>query len=146
MAINYATLKTEIQNDPAGIGYAAFVTAENDAGLAGALNLVRAGASYSIFKSSIPIKDVIANIVAADFATLTTLQIEKLQLLFAGNTSGLDATDLNTRSIILGIFSGMTTTVSNLTTLAKRQGSRAEVLFGMGTVITDHDIGRARND
>lgn len=143
MSIDYVALKSELQNDPVGLGYGAFVSSGNDAGLAAILNLVRAGASYSIFKNNIPIKEVIANIVSTDFTSLTALQIAKLQLLFAGNTQGLDGTDLNTRNIIIGIFSGMPTTVSNLTTIAKRQSSRAEVLFGIGTTITNFDIAQA---
>jgi hypothetical protein len=139
----YAALKLELLNDPAGIGYSSAVDSGDDQALANALNLTRAGAAYSIYKNNIPVKDIIANIASADYASLTALQIAKLQLLFAGNNQFVDATDLNTRNIFVGIFSGMSTTVANLGNLAKRQGSRAEVLYGYNTSVTTLDVARA---
>lgn len=137
-----AALRAEIQNDPAGLGYAAAVAAGADGAVADLLNAVGAGAAYSIYKSDVPVHDVIANIDSANFASLTTLQVAKLQLLFAG-TGALDATDGNTRAIATGVFAGMTATLTNLATLVKRQGSRAEVLWGDGCVVTADDVAHA---
>ena len=41
MALSYAALKSELQNDPTSLGYAAMLAAGDHAGLAAALNLVR---------------------------------------------------------------------------------------------------------
>lgn len=137
-----AALTTEINTDPASLNLATLVAAGNDSGVAAALNAAGAGAAFSIFRKAIAVRDVVANIASADFASLTALQLAKLQLLFAGSAT-LDATDTNTRTIIVGVFSGMATTVSNLTALAKRQGSRAEVLWGDGTTISANQVSQA---
>lgn len=142
MAMTFAALKTEIQTDPAGVGYASAVASGADGAVADLINTVRAGAAYSIFKSSVPIAALVANIDSTNFAALTALQLAKLQLLFAGSAS-LDATDLNTRNIVTGVFTGMAATLANLTILVKRQGSRAEVLWGDGTRITADDVAHA---
>lgn len=111
--MDYIALKNEITTDPAGLGYVALSAAGDDQGIADALNLVRTG-------------------TAAD---------GKSYSLFQGQV--LDATRQNVRAIIVGIFSGMTATVSALTALASRNASRAEVLFGQGATVTTRDIALA---
>jgi hypothetical protein len=140
MAIDYAALKSEIQADPTILGYAPFVTAGSDIGVAGLLNATRAG--ISVFRNDLGVREVINAIDATNFASLTQIQVSKLMLLFT-STPTIDATNANTRTIFLGIFSGMTATVNALTALASRTGSRAEQLFGAGTVVGHLDVARA---
>jgi hypothetical protein len=139
MSFTTAQLQSEINTDPSGQGYAPLVSAGNFAGVAAKLNTVGA---TNIFRNDVGVREVINAIVAADFAALTALQVAKLQMMFTGTVT-LDATSANTRSILAGIFSGMTNTVNALTALAQRPGSRAEVLWGAGTVVSWQDVAHA---
>lgn len=134
-----AQLSTEISTDPAALGYAALVAAGNDAGVVALLN---APTATAVFRRDIGVHEVVAAIAPADFAGLTVLQVAKLQLLFTGTTT-IDASSANTRALFVGIFSGLPTSSASLTSLASRPGSRAEVLFGVGTVITGNDVSLA---
>lgn len=142
MAMTTAALRSEIQTDPAGVGYAPAAASGADGAVADLLNAAGVGVGYSIFRKSVGVHEVIGAIDSANFASLTALQLAKLQLLFAG-TADVDATDLNTRNIATGIFTGMAATLANLAVLVKRQGSRAEVLWGDGTRVSADDVGHA---
>lgn len=135
-----AALRSEIQADPASLGYAAFVSAGDDSAIASALNLPRAGAGYQIYRNDISQADIIKCIVSVDFKAATQLQMNKLQFLFPPGVL-LDATAANTRQIILDIFAGASaTTTSALSAVATRAGSRAEVLFGAGAIVTSAQV------
>lgn len=144
MTVSYSALKNEIINDPNGLGYSTPYNLGNDDGVAALLNSVGAGAAYSIFKNSVPIADLLKNFVPAEFNALTAVQVAKLQLLFAGSAT-IDPSDANTRSIFQTFLSAATGTLTNFAALIKRQGSRAEVLFGIGTSISGSDVAAARN-
>ncbi len=139
MAIDLVALKSELTADPLTLGYAPFVSGGNDTALVGLLNAVGAGANFAIFNPSIGLATLIANIAPADFAALTALQLQQLQLLLA--VGQLDLTQSNIRAIVTAIFAGSTTATKNaMTALAKRQGSRCEVLFGAGSSVSTRDI------
>lgn len=140
MAITSTSLASEIQADPAALGYAALVAAGDDASIVAALNLRRAGASFQVFRNDISQADIVGCIASADFKAATALQIAKLQFLFPPGVL-LDASSANTRQIILDLFTGASAgTISALTAVASRQGSRAEVLFGVGAVVAISDV------
>ncbi|MFL6141664.1 MAG: hypothetical protein ACJ72N_07315 [Labedaea sp.] len=134
-----AQLTAELNGDPAALGYAVLVATGDDAGVAAILN---APTATNVFRNNIGVHEVVAAIAPADFAALTVLQVAKLQLLFTGTTT-IDATSANTRALFVGIFAGMATSAASLTALASRPGSRAEVLFGTGTVVTASDVSLA---
>lgn len=135
MPMTTEQLAAEIANDPAGLGYAG----KTDGQIRVLLNTVTA---TDVFRNDIAAKEIVNAIVAADFASLNVTQLSKLQLMLIGGT--LDATNSNTRTIFLGIFSGMTATITALTAVAQRKGTRAEVLWGSGTVVTNDQIAGAR--
>lgn len=145
MSINYISLNTEVKNDPASLGYAG----KTDEQIAVILNTIGSGTaadgkSYNIFRNDILPKEIVNCIEATDFSAATQLIISKLELLFVA--APIDATLANVRANFQNIFSGASaTTKSALSAVAQRNGSRAEVLFGTGTVINATDIGIARN-
>ncbi len=161
-AAQIAALKTELNTDPRGYGFAADLASGNDSGLVAKLNLKRDGAPgnvpanptgaggqasgiITVFRTDIPVKEVIASIAPVDYAALTQLQISKITLQFAGTGMIIDATNANTRGSFAGIFSSMSApTVAAVNALAQRVGSRAEELFGTGAVITDLDVTHAK--
>jgi hypothetical protein len=144
MAIDYTALATEINNDPSALGYAVPKNAGNDQGVADVINLVRAGASFQVNREPIARETFIENINSTEFAALTALQLSRLQVILTGATVDINGT--NTQSNLLGIFPNSNvagTTKSNISALLKRQASRAEVLFGRGTIVSATDVSRA---
>lgn len=142
MPIDYAALKTELQNDPAALGYAALITAGNDQGLADALNLVRNGVPYQINREPIATALFITKMDSAEFAALTQPQLLRLNTMLIGGA--VDINDANTQTSLLGIFPANGASKAAVQALLKRQGSRAEVLFGRGVVVTATDVEYAR--
>lgn len=135
-----ALLAGELTSDPQTVGYSGAVT---DAAKSALVNQRTGNGSASVFRNDIKTAEIVNAIVAADFAVLTAVQVQKLALMLQAGI--LDATQANVRTIFLGIFAGMANTITALTALASRTGSRAEVLWGCGTVVTEQQIGQARN-
>lgn len=150
MPVNLPQLKTELQNDPASLGYAALIALGDHTGLAAVLNFRRDGSTPSpvngvvgtaitVFRNDIAPKEIVNAIAAADFAAAQQIQISKLQILFQG--APIDATLANVRANFQGIFTSASATTTNaLAALAQRNGSRCEQLFGTGTTVTQNDV------
>lgn len=141
MAIDRAALKSEITTDPAALGYAALVAAGDDAGVAAALNLARAGTAYQQYRGPLPAYQVVNATDPADWAALTAQEKQRYQTLTGAGQ--VDTSNANLRAMFSAMFPAGSTTRANLTNLALRQGSRAEVLFGPGTTITHADVAAA---
>ena len=146
MPLTATQIKSECQLDPAGIGLTPLYDNGQDQDVANALNLVRAGVAYSIYKKMVPIKELIASFDTTEFngAGFTQLKVSKMALLFTGSAV-LDATDQNTRDLVTGLLSGLPNTIANFAVVAKKQGSRAEVLGGDGTVVTASQVAQSRS-
>lgn len=141
---DYAALKSELVNDPASLGFSALISTGNHDSIASSLNQVRSGTAadgkpYSIFRNDISPKEIVNSIASADFSTATALQIQKLNLLFVAGV--IDATLTNVRANMQNIFSSASAgTIAALAAIASRNGSRVEVLFGIGSSIVSNDI------
>jgi hypothetical protein len=140
MALNYAALKAELQNDPLGLGYAPHLTSGNDSALADMLNLVRA--TIAIDRETIPSYEVFDAIVPAEWASLSAQEKQRIQLVLS--MGQVYVKGANTRSAFLAAFAAGTTTRANLGALQGRQGSRAEQLFGLGASVSAQDIAQAK--
>jgi hypothetical protein len=137
----YAQLKTELETDPLSLGYNVppdfYVTNNNDAALAPMLNEVRTGAAFQVNNviSSAKLWEVI---VSDELTALAATQRTLLQIALMVTSFDLGITEVQKK---LGdIFPAGSVTRSNLQALQKRQGSRAEVLFGRGTTIRIADV------
>lgn len=142
MPINLATLKTELQTDPAGLGLAPLVAAANDAGVAAVLNLVRTGAPYLIFRGVISAYEIVNNTDPTEWAALTAQEKQRYQTIVGAGQ--VDVSNANIRNAFASMFAAGTATRTALSAMGQRQGSRAEVLFGVGTAVTSTDVGGAR--
>lgn len=131
-------LRNELVTDPRNLGYSGFLASGDYIAVANALASIRSGAAYDIWRKDISPKEIVNSIQPVDFAKLSTLQAQQLQVLFVA--SPVDATLSGVRSNFTIVFSGASGTIDNLTALASRQGSRAEVLFGPGVSITDDQV------
>ena len=95
-----------------------------------------------MFRNDIAAAQFANAIRLSDFIALSAAQQSWLQLVVAQRV--IDATQANLRADILAVFpAGGAGTRANLTALAQRSGSRAEQLFGTGTLLTANDVARA---
>lgn len=143
--IDYAALKTELLTDPAGIGYAASVTAGNDTETARIINAVRTVPPvFTINRGPIPSFLAKNAIVRADWTLVSPSDQNLLALILSSET--VDMSDANTRASLGGIFPAGSTTRNNFIALANRAASRAEVYPGSpgaGTTISVSDVALA---
>lgn len=141
-AFTLAGLASEIATDQLGLGYAG----KDDPTVAGLLNLAPQPTPVSGWKNSIPIQQFVQAIVPADLLALTALQLQQLSFLLTFSGGGaFDASNANTQALFGTIFAGKTNTIAAFSALAAKSLSRAEVLWGSGTVISAMQIGQSRN-
>jgi 2-keto-3-deoxy-6-phosphogluconate aldolase len=143
-AFSIGALASEVQQDPAAIGYGSVVHADDCARVAAAINLTRAGGAFSVIAPSLAATAIQACLDPTEFATLSATQLSQLTVLLSGGV--VNTSSPNVRAIALGIFSpsgSFPNTRAALTAVASRQGSRAEVLWGPGTVISAQQIAQA---
>ncbi len=138
-----AQLASEINTDPAGVGYAAHVAAGADGAVAAQLNAVGAGAPYVVNREPIAAGIFTALIDEAEFAAASQGARDYLRMLATGGTI-----DIN-NAIIKGALNALITQAAWPNTRARliasltRQGSRAEVLWGVLTTVSATDVAHA---
>lgn len=148
MAINYAQLKTELQTDPAGLGYAGPFAAGDNTTCAAILNEVRQ--SITIRRRDISPQEVLEVIDNRDFIATPNAahvawfeSVTQLSMLRLVNDDGTDTRVLGNLRRILD-NPGAQNSRARLLDIANRAGSRAERLFGADTRVTNEDIAKAR--
>lgn len=127
--MDYAALKTEIQTDPLGLGYAAYVASGNDSAIAEALNLVRG--TISIDRKIVDSHEVIDATAATEWAALTAGEKQRYQTIVGAGRVNLK--NANVRAAFQAMFGAGTATRAALIAMLTQTGSRAEQL-GFGTV------------
>ena len=133
MPFTTAQLTAEIQNDPAGLGYAAFFdAADEDQQIAGLLNQVRG--TISVFLPNVSPSAVAAALVKADWDALAAGDKQLFASLLA--VQSFDLTSASLRLLFGALFPAGSTTRANLLAIASRNGSRAEQLWGTGTSVS----------
>ena len=140
MAIDFAVLKNELLTDPAALGYATPIADGSMSTLAGLINAIRVGPTYAIWRGLIEGREVVQAIDPTEFVTFTQLQIMRLMLICSA-TGGLDSGSAQVRTLVTEAMpSGSTISRAAMVAMAKRQGSRAEVVFGPGIVLTSDEL------
>lgn len=139
MPINHATLKTELETDPKGLGLTDAYVNGQDAVCADILNTVRQGADYQVNRGIIPSHEVVSNIIPAEWTALTADEKERIS--FIVGAGSVDATSANVVNAFVAAFTG-TQTMDNLTAMVMMQSSRAVVLFGQS--VSTEDISKTR--
>lgn len=137
-------LKDELVNDPTARGYAG----KPDNQCTALINAVQGG--ISIKRADIAPNEVLEAIDTRDFqASLTTAEcswfesVTQLRTIRLSLDDGTDTGVLGNLKRLL-VNPGPQLSRARVIALASRSGSRAEQLWGAGTVITDADIGYAR--
>ena len=135
-----AELTTELSTDPETLGY----TGKSNGELVDILNEVRAGAQFEVTRNTTlsagnvaePIRsqDIVDGTTSADFAALSAAEQRLYGSLVSREVVNLTAA---MKAHFLSLFGAGTDTRTNLAALSKRQGSRAEVLFGEQVTLED---------
>lgn len=145
MAITKAALKTELQTDPATLGYAPYVAANDDEALAALLNDLALGTSkgYTLTKRNITAPELQACVVVSEWTSRTADQKTAWQnLLIASSYTGVPTTNANIIAQAQAIWNA-TTTLDNLAAAIVRPCTRAEFLGGESTSISAADVSNA---
>lgn len=137
--MNYAALKTEVETDPAALGFAPLVAAENWQGCAALLNAPKAGFKLPIGVQ--PSYRVVGAVKRSEWDALTAADKNYLTFLIQAGDVDLSASEI--RTALGAIFPAGSVSRANLLALVDRSGSRAEELFGAGTIIGYEDVIRA---
>jgi hypothetical protein len=155
VAIVYSALKVEIVSDPQTYGYAAFVTAGEPENVAAALNKIRNGTdgelAISINRAAIAPMELMEAIDIRDLniggqlnATLCGSWLESaLQSVAPLRLRDAAGAKTRVRQNIDRILNDTNGSQTRFDAVAIRFGSRAEQLFGEGTVITGADVATA---
>lgn len=157
MAIDYAALKAECQNNPNGYSYtdvasnttltlAQWYVAGADAAVAACLNRSRVG--ISIVRSDVAPHEVLEAIRVQDLNTTTNVVagswFESVMQAPAMRLFKTDGTDTRVLTNIMFLLANGSQSEVRLRALATRRGSRSEALFGEYTMLTTQDIQAAR--
>lgn len=134
----YTALRSEIENDPTSLGYAAFRNLGADNALADALNLVRS--TITVNKATMKFNDF-THAMISQLSTLSTAQGTQMQIL--GIAGIIYIGETATRTYLEGVYSAVGPK-AQLQALYTRTGSRAEFLWGDGAFITSDDVATAR--
>ncbi len=137
-----AALKTELLTDPSGIGYSVPYQGGDDGGTSDLLNAIREGGAYQVDRDPVPPQRVFEVIDAEEYAALTVTDLARLQTAFTVPLLNLAVSSV--QAILTGIFPNGSVTNLNILALSKRQGSRAEVLWGIGTGVTPNQVNLTR--
>lgn len=139
MPLTTAALTSELNTDPKGLGYKVAGVFRSDYELAGLLNTV---GTDTIFKAYTDVADVVAAIDQAEYTALAAGPKTFLNEVIL-KADRLKTGDATLRTTIGAIFAAGTATRTRLVATASRTATRAEVLWGEGTVVTDVDIATA---
>lgn len=126
-------LKTELVNDPGGVGYATLIAAQNWRGLADAVNLVRPGTTVT--ETNVRPGRLRTQMVATEYFALTADQRELVRFYLSGDETIDVSPGTPIRAALSAAFPGGSSTRVNWASLLSRDGSRAEAVFGAGVTV-----------
>jgi hypothetical protein len=138
-------LKAEITTDPKGLGYAPFVQPGSDNSIMALLNdptnakgqgtvAMPSLSKDQFLLATAPMLFTLVGLSAAIQAKWTPI-LEHLRA-----ADQLDFTSATVQALVTAAVADGLLTQAQATALNQRMGSRAEVLFGAGTVLTNRDI------
>lgn len=141
MSFTSAALASEINTDPKALGYAAPKASGADGAVAAILNATYAGVG-TVYRRNIAPHEIEECLVYAELGSLTVQQWQLFQTVLEAGV--IDASKATIQNILIGMFPNTTTTYANLVAVAKTPNpTRAEELWGQGTVVTVADVAHA---
>lgn len=152
MNVNLLELKSELINDPLSLGYSQYTSARNDIECLNLLNKIRQGEDFLVSRGRIT-KDAFVEVTS--FILLNLLQLsrsgnEDAQFLITvfntlvANSETISVNDPALALVLDQMLSLNFITENDKNSVLKRQGSRAEILFG--TNVTLDQVSNSLNE
>ena len=136
-----SALQSELFLDPVRIGYAPWISAGDHNGVYDLVNRPTSGGAFQVNRDPVVPEIMFGEMDPADFEAMTTTQLARLQVLMV--LPSINLADTSTKAIVDGLFANGSVTRQQLSLLQKREGSRAEVLWGEGCIVTLNQIAQA---
>lgn len=136
-----ALLAAEINTDPKGLGYTALRAQSNGPeAVANKLNELNTVPADTLFKSYVPVEDMLAEIVFTEYTAWTAAQKTNIEQLLRG--AKIKTGSANMRATLAAIIPTGTSR-TNMIALASRPCSRAQFLWGEFATVTQTDVAEA---
>lgn len=136
-------LATELNTDPLGLGYASLMSAGDHSGLADVLNDKTGLGAGTIDREVVDAATLQGQVVASEYTALSAVQQQLWLALLVASQGSVKVNDSGITGQVLQVWGAGTTTRGNMAALQTRQGSRAEVLWGDGAVVTHTAVAEA---
>lgn len=135
-----ANLQTEINSGPYHTTFAPQVTAQDWPDIATLLNDVNGSANGPVYHADITGAQLLAAVNPAELGSLSSNDKDTFK--FYTDSAEVVISDANLQSWLAATFTQLSQPLSHaaLAALQTRTGSRAEVLWGAGTVVTTNDV------
>jgi hypothetical protein len=143
-------LHDEIVADVGALGYKTGPGAwKEDGDIALLINQVRTGAAYRVSRPDITPAEILEAIASADYITTTIspIRLSDYESMMAQPSLRLQddaGADNGVMAKIKSLVANGSPSASKLNNLARRLGSRAEVLWGYNVIISPYDVAMAR--
>jgi hypothetical protein len=142
-------LHDEIVADAATLGYKTGPGAwKEDGDIALLINQVRSGAAYQVSRVDINPSEILEAIDSRDFVASPAAALlswfESVTQLASARLQKDDGTDTTVLANLKRLVNNTNLTQTRLNQLARRLGSRGEVLWGYGVAITPYEVAMAR--
>jgi hypothetical protein len=135
-----AQLQTELSTDPKSLGYATKIAASDWQGCADLINALTGAGAATINVKTVDTLTLQEAVVGSEAAALTPAQSALWAALLLTAEGNVPVGNSNIQSQALAVWASTTTTRANLIALLTRVGSRAEVLWGQGTTVSENDV------
>ena len=140
-------LHDEIENDPQGLGYKDGGVWKEDAVIVGLINATEGPGAAQIMRKLITPEEIWNSIPYAEYEQYGAAKREWLDtaLELAGGTGLIDGNDPIVFANLIAVFPANSDARANILAKIQRMGSRAEVLWGEGKVVSISEVGHASN-
>ncbi len=136
-----SALRSELLTDPVSLGYAGAIATGDQNTVFMLLNTPFSGGGFQVNRDPVPPEAVFGAIHPDDYAAMTTTELTRLQVIMT--LPSIDLADTSTHTIVDGLFQTGSITRQNILVLQYRDGSRSEVLWGEGRIVTINQIDQA---
>lgn len=138
MAIDLVALRAELTNDPAGMGYAPFLA---EGAFTPIVSLLNGAKSGSLLRGLVAAWEIAGSIERTEWAAITAADRAYIQMLLSAGS--VNVASQRVQDAFANAFGVGSATRAALVALLRQPGTRAEILFGLGTVVTADDVARA---
>lgn len=143
-----AAIRDELLKDPDVMRYSNNVASRNDTALANMLNDQSTGASrgYTLDRKAVSKAELQACVIGGEYLELNAAQIGLWAAILASSMDGyVDMQSDTIRQQISAVWSRAVSTSARIAAVKTRNCSRAEMVWGEGTVIPVSDVSAALN-